>query len=207
DKAGRQWIVQADYKSWLDSRGVKAPGGKGFSSVTPQLVAGQYTKLRKYTTPSLGVYTAGASFFHDNYYADKAVDIINNHTGNKPLLMNLMVYSPHPPFSIPEPYFSKVKAQTLQLPEHVGGWSEHQSPLQLYNLSGFMGAQYSRSDWREVWAKYLGLVSLLDDNVGKVVAALKQSGIYDKALIIFTADHGEMLGSHSLWQKSCMYEE
>ncbi|MEZ4902100.1 MAG: sulfatase-like hydrolase/transferase [Spirosomataceae bacterium] len=39
------------------------------------------------------------------------------------------------------------------------------------------------------------------------MATLKEEGLYDKAIIVFTADHGEMFGSHMLWQKMCMYEE
>jgi arylsulfatase A-like enzyme len=48
---------------------------------------------------------------------------------------------------------------------------------------------------------------MLDDCVGKVIEELKAQDLYDNSLIIFTSDHGEMLGSHCLWQKMCMYEE
>jgi arylsulfatase A-like enzyme len=54
---------------------------------------------------------------------------------------------------------------------------------------------------------YGGLVSLLDDCVGKVVSELKSQELYDEAVILFGSDHGEMLGSHCLYQKMCMYEE
>lgn len=62
-------------------------------------------------------------------------------------------------------------------------------------------------DWREAWRAYLGLVSLLDDCVGRIVNKLKEKELYDNSLIVFTSDHGEMLGSHRLFQKMCMYEE
>ena len=77
----------------------------------------------------------------------------------------------------------------------------------MYNLTGAAGSRYSREQWKEVWRVYEGLVSLLDDCVGKILDELKRQGIYDDSLIIFTADHGEMLGSHRLFQKMCMYEE
>ena len=54
---------------------------------------------------------------------------------------------------------------------------------------------------------YLGLVALLDHAVGMIIDELKSQGIYDDSLILFTTDHGEMLGSHCLYQKMCMYEE
>lgn len=53
----------------------------------------------------------------------------------------------------------------------------------------------------------MGLVALLDHCVGMIIDELKKEGMYDDTLIIFTSDHGEMLGSHCLWQKMCMYEE
>ncbi len=71
----------------------------------------------------------------------------------------------------------------------------------------FIGSRYDREHWRAIWAKYLGLVKLLDDEVGRVIKALKDEGLYDKAIILFTAELGEMLGSHMLWQKMVMYEE
>lgn len=53
----------------------------------------------------------------------------------------------------------------------------------------------------------MGLVRMLDHCVGRVLEELKRQGIYDDSLILFTSDHGEMLGSHGLFQKMCMYEE
>jgi choline-sulfatase len=100
-----------------------------------------------------------------------------------------------------------VKEKDFTLPDNVGQFYPGQSPLQAYVLPGFIGLRYNREEWRAIWAKYLGLVKLLDDEVGRLITTLKQEGLYDKAIIIFTVDHGEMLGSHMLWQKMVMYEE
>ena len=48
---------------------------------------------------------------------------------------------------------------------------------------------------------------MLDSYVGQLLDEVKKQGIYDESLILFTSDHGEMLGSHGLFQKMCMYEE
>jgi choline-sulfatase len=61
--------------------------------------------------------------------------------------------------------------------------------------------------WRKAWAVYLGMVKLLDDQIGRVLNVLEQRGFLENALVIFTSDHGEMLGSHRMFQKMCMYEE
>ena len=83
----------------------------------------------------------------------------------------------------------------------------NQSPLQMYNLTGVVGAAYGRQEWKEAWRVYLGLVAMLDACVGQILDELKAQGIYEESLIVFTSDHGEMLGSHGLFQKMCMYEE
>ena len=56
-------------------------------------------------------------------------------------------------------------------------------------------------------ASYYALVSFLDDNIGKVLAALDAAGLTDSTRVIYTSDHGENLGSRGLWGKSVMYEE
>jgi arylsulfatase A-like enzyme len=116
-----------------------------------------------------------------------------------------MFVAPHPPYEIPEPWFSMIPDASL--PENVGQWCEGQSPLQLYNLTGALGARYTREDWQRIWPVYLGLVALLDRAVGMILDELERQGIYEDSLILFLADHGEMLGSHCLFQKMCMYEE
>lgn len=100
-----------------------------------------------------------------------------------------------------------MKEGSFSLPDNVGVFSDGQSPLQLYNLPGYVGSRYDRSHWLEAWRVYLGLVSLLDDMVARLIGELKDQGLYDESVILFTSDHGEMLGSHALFQKMCMYEE
>lgn len=206
-KSKTSWITQEDYSEWMKGQKKTKPGGKQYKDNAPEIVSGTHTQLRSYSVPEVGVYKEGVDFFLDHYIANQTIDAIKNRDKTRPLLLNTMFLAPHPPFSIPEPYFSMVTTKDFTLPENVGKWYPGQSPLQLYNLTGFIGTRYNREQWNEIWTKYMGLVKLLDDEVGRVIQALKAEGIYDKAIILFTADHGEMLGSHSLWQKMCMYEE
>ncbi len=65
----------------------------------------------------------------------------------------------------------------------------------------------TESDWRALIARYWGLCSLVDTYVGQIIRALKESGIYDDTIIVFTSDHGDMMGSHRLLAKCVMFEE
>lgn len=202
-----KWITQESYSQWMKEQGKSKPGGKIYKDVAPELVSSTHTQLRAYSTPNTGLYKEGIDYFLDHYIANETIKAIQQRDTKKPLLLNAMFLAPHPPFSVPEPYYSKYGLKDFQLPENVGEWYPGQSPLQMYNLTGFIGSRYQREQWGQIWTKYLGLVKLLDDEVGRVITQLKQTGIYEQATVLFTADHGEMLGSHSLWQKMCMYEE
>jgi choline-sulfatase len=66
---------------------------------------------------------------------------------------------------------------------------------------------FDEATLRRAMAAYYGMVTFLDDQVGRVLQALDDVGLRDSTRIIYTADHGEMLGAHGLWWKNCMYEE
>jgi arylsulfatase A-like enzyme len=200
------WLtLEGRHRQYLQTNGKREPGGPSFKGSVPELASGRITRKKSYSIPKTGRYEGGFDDFTDGFIVNDALHAIRQRDTGKPFLLNAMFHAPHPPFDIPEPWFSKVKK--ADLPENVGVWCGNQSPLQLYNLTGALGTRYTREDWQSIWPVYLGLVSLLDDCVGMIVDELKKQGMYDDSLIIFTSDHGEMLGSHGLWQKMCMYEE
>ncbi|HXF67832.1 MAG TPA: sulfatase-like hydrolase/transferase [Burkholderiales bacterium] len=60
---------------------------------------------------------------------------------------------------------------------------------------------------RRAIAAYFGLVSFLDDNIGRILRALEEAGLAEQTRVIYTSDHGDNLGARGLWGKSTMYEE
>jgi arylsulfatase A-like enzyme len=199
--------TEKHYGQYLKQHGKRAPGGKSFRGMTPEMAFGTTTRMKEYSAPNIGCYEEGFDYYFDGYFANASVEALKNRDRSKPFALNAMFLAPHPPLDIPEPWFSQFRPGEVELPDNVGRWSPNQSPLQLYNLTGAIGSKYSRDDWQKVWPVYLGLVGLLDHCVGMVIEELKRQQIYDDTLLIFTSDHGEMLGSHCLWQKMCMYEE
>lgn len=203
-----RWVAgMREYKQHLREHGQRAPGGPAYKSLVPEMAGGRTTRAKSYSVPTTGAYEPGFDHFFDGYFAHEAVAAIRGRDASKPMLLNAMFLAPHPPFDVPEPWHSMWAEGELGLPDNVGFWDAGQSPLQLYNLTGFVGTRYSRAEWEAIWRVYLGLVSLLDHCVGMIVDELKAQDMYEDALIVFTSDHGEMLGSHRLWQKMCMYEE
>ncbi|MFS0838753.1 sulfatase [Paenibacillus sp. 1P03SA] len=200
------WLpLEERYEAFLKEQGKPKPGGRDYQGPVAEQVYGAITRKRNYSIPATGRYEEGLDYFYDGFILKDCLHAIRNRDKSKPFALTAMFTAPHPPFHIPEPWYSMI--QDAQLPDNVGEWGDNQSPLQLYNLPGLLGSTYSRMEWERIWNVYLGLTALLDHCVGEVIAQLKREGIYDETLIVFASDHGEMLGSHRLWQKMCMYEE
>lgn len=60
---------------------------------------------------------------------------------------------------------------------------------------------------RKLRAKYLGMVTLVDQAVGDILQALDDNRLRDDTIVVFTSDHGDLVGDHMLFGKSCTYEE
>ena len=197
--------LENGYAEHLQATGARMPGGPTFTGLCPELHARKTTAARRYSIPQTGNYESGLENFFDGYILKESLNAIDHRDPSKPFLLNAMFIAPHPPFDIPSPWYEKHK--DVPMPENVGRWDKLQSPLNLYHMAGALGARYQRDEWQEPWRVYAGLVSLLDHCVGQIIDKLKEQGMYEDSVILFTADHGEMLGSHCLWQKMVLYEE
>jgi arylsulfatase A-like enzyme len=148
-----------------------------------------------------------AQHFKDFYFTRAMEEQIGRADPGRPSAFVFQAWAPHPPFFAPEPYFSLYDPAAIRLPENVGRWYPGMPPTVMLGTGGQRGFPLEREEWRRLWAVYFGLVTLADDCIGRVIAALKARGIWDNALVVFTMDHGESLGSHRMFEKMTMYEE
>jgi arylsulfatase A-like enzyme len=65
----------------------------------------------------------------------------------------------------------------------------------------------TESGWRKLRAQYFANVTLVDRNIGRIIETLKNAGLDDNTIIVFTSDHGEMAGDHGMLEKRSLYEE
>ena len=138
----------------------------------------------------------------------------------KPWFLHLGYYRPHPPFIAPAPYHAMYKPSDMPAPIRSPNWQDEaaQHPLLQHYLrdikqgSFFHGAGGAASTLdeasiRQMRATYAGLISEVDDCLGRVFAWLEENGEWDKTMIIFTSDHGEQLGDHWLLGKVGYFDE
>jgi arylsulfatase A-like enzyme len=104
---------------------------------------------------------------------------------------------PHDLWVIPEPYYSLVDRDKVELPGSfdVPDWDRRGPSKRLGDIMGPEGI-------REYAAIYHGMVKYIDDQLGRVLAKLDEKGLADDTLVVFTTDHGDMVGAHGCIGKS-----
>jgi len=133
--------------------------------------------------------------YHDVFTTGLAVDLIRAQAKDKPLCLVVSLHSPHPPLDAPGDYATMFDPEKLTLPANV-------PPKYLRE-----GHALDHAETRAMLANYLGKMALVDDCVGKLADAMKARGTWANTLVIFTADHGEMMGAHGYLTKGRFYEE
>ncbi len=125
---------------------------------------------------------------------------------DEPFSITCSFHFPHAPMLPPEPYYSMYPAKDMVPPQSISDDMQN-SPYRTAN--GRLGnPEYADIEKiRYMISNYYGLVREIDDWVGKMLAALDKHGLTDNTLVIFTSDHGEMLGAHGLREKNVFYEE
>ena len=128
-------------------------------------------------------------------------------TDNPWVLFSSMV-SPHYPLMAPDEFYELYAGTDLPRPRLYGEADRPDHPViahyrETWNYDDYFDAQRLRAGL----TAYYGLCSFLDYQVGRILAALEESGFAKDTLVIYTSDHGESLGNRGLWGKSVMYEE
>ncbi len=142
----------------------------------------------------------------------RAAEFLRRQRGDRPFLLHVNFLEPHMPFMGPyddmyAPDQVPVGPHFLRPPsEGASGLNRNQADF--YSHSAFEGHDLStESGWRKLRAQYLGLVTLVDEAVGDIMEALEGSGQADNTIIVYTSDHGDMMGDHSILAKTVQYEE
>jgi len=141
----------------------------------------------------------------DDKLADLTVNQINDALSNEePFFITTSFIWPHDPNFLPDPYYGFFNPDSLVIPTSKTPEKRFEKSWSRRMVKG-----YGEQGLREFLRIYYGAVKYLDDRVGKILATLERQGQLDETLIIFTSDHGDMMGGHGMVWKSnkSFYEE
>ncbi len=139
------------------------------------------------------------------FLVNRLIDYIG--AAREPFVAHLSLLRPHPPFVAPEPYnamYDPISAPGFTrcaTPDEEGRqhpWLAHQLSRKLFR------APANEKKLRRLKAAYYGLMSEVDAEIGRLIHYVKERGLWEKTLIVFTSDHGEQMGDHWLLGK-CGY--
>ena len=127
---------------------------------------------------------------------------------DKPWALFVSLVCPHPPWIAPEQFFNLYPHNEIPLPlayiEKVR--SMHQGLEDFRRFFGVQGS-FDEPTLKKVTAAYYGMISYLDENIGKLLKTLEDTGLSKKTRVIYSSDHGESMGQKGLFSKCNMYEE
>ena len=143
-----------------------------------------------------------------------AVDFLDRYDLDAPLFLKVSFERPHSPYDPPQRYLDRYRDVTIPGPV-TGDWEgvlyNHGKgvPADSIPTTGPQDASFGNFGIDQVLKSkkhYYANISFIDDQVGELVAKLKEKGMYDNTLILFTADHGDAMGDHYRWRKTYPYQ-
>jgi arylsulfatase A-like enzyme len=201
------WMEGQDHRAYLKELGLDPydPGGpthlrrRVFENYTGEFKPQMYSSTRRAPWPH------GAETFLDSFSTRHAESFVRRRRSG-PFALFLNIWAPHPPYRVPEPYFSLFDPTALTLPANVGVPSEGEPENRRKGVAAQLAEGVEMAEWREAWAAHLGLVKLADTLIGRLFEALRETGQEENTVVLFTVDHGDLMGQHAMFQKMEMYE-
>jgi arylsulfatase A-like enzyme len=185
-----QYVDLRGYDSWRAAKGIPPrPTDGGWRGQADPFIGPEASRLAWCADQTIGLIEAAA--------ADGA-----------PFFVRWDSSAPHLPNVLPEPYAS------LYSPDAIPPWPSFPDPLigkpyiQAQQRRTWDVEGWTWSDWAPIVGRYLGEISLLDAQVGRVLEALDRLDLTENTLVIYTTDHGDLCGGHGMVDKHyVMYDD
>ncbi|TBU75012.1 choline-sulfatase [Pseudomonas daroniae] len=128
-------------------------------------------------------------------------------TPDQPFCLTVSMTHPHDPYTIPEEYWDRYSDDDIPLPRQVIDQAEQDPHSQrLLKVIDLWDKPLPEHKIRDARRAYFGACSYIDDNIGKLLKTLKDCKLADDTIIVFSGDHGDMLGERGLWYKMHWFE-
>ena len=182
----------SDYRRWFQ---LHAPGQD------PDKTGIGWNDLRA------GVYQLPEDLHPTAWTGETACELIRNYNDERPLFLKVSFARPHSPYDPPQRLLDLYEGAAIPAP-YAGDWAgahaalQEPTPQATRSPYGNYGDDYACNSRRYYYAN----VTFVDEEIGKIIAALREKGMYDNALIVYVSDHGDMLGDHYYWRKTYPYE-
>jgi arylsulfatase A-like enzyme len=208
------WMEEKGFKNWRDY----------FQKWPPEPKQGKDKEAHDYFTEREHSWDLPQEYHYTTWTGERTIaNIEESVRQNKPFFVWSSFHDPHPPYLVPEPWASMydpadmepgtmIPGELDRMPPHFGltqqaspdysAWRETQ-----FGNHGFHTHLIDREKLKKNMAIYYGMVSFMDQQIGRILKRLDELGIADNTLVIFSTDHGHYLGHHGLTAKGAFHYE
>ncbi len=141
-----------------------------------------------------------------NWTAREMSKVIARRDPTRPAFWHMSFNHPHPPLAPLDAYLNIYRGIDVRMP-FMGEWAKDVHEIPALRLRPHGPDTYSEEAARLARQAFYALITHVDHQIGLVIGMLREQGIADDTVILFTADHGDMLGNHGLYNKSVFYED
>jgi arylsulfatase A-like enzyme len=153
------------------------------------------------TAGPAGTSAADNDHHFSGFFANRAIEFLREHE-EQPFCLWLSFYGPHVPWVASRPWMERYDAEALHLPPSFGERREGM-PKELERMQQLFAGLEDR-DFREFLRCYYALISQIDFNIGRVLDELEHLGLAENTIVVYTSDHGEMMGEHGVFRKAVL---
>lgn len=127
---------------------------------------------------------------------------------DRPFMMTVSLTHPHDPYVITQDYWDLYDEDKIDSPhiDHIPVEERDPHSQSLYYHYGQDKCVLSKQDYRNARRGYYGMISYIDELFGQVMQALRDSGFADNTTVIFSSDHGDMIGERGMWFKKTLFD-
>jgi len=167
-----------------------------------------YHTMESVLTP--GVCAASMQMDYDDEVAHRAVRRLRDlaRGRERPFFLTVSFTSPHDPWELRPDYWERYDPAAIELPAVGPIARERTDPhsLRLRDMCGIDEVALTDAQVRRARHAYYAAISYVDERIGEVLDELAATGLDDDTIVLFTADHGELLGERGLWYKMSFFE-
>ena len=190
--------VENDYHAWL-----RATQPEIYAQMFPEAGANESTAYGNKAKMGTPIDSVPKEAHYSHWVADCALEFINHpREEDDSFCLVANFFDPHHPFGAPQEFRDLIDSDAIPDPNTRDDELSNKPPEQtFYSEKSYAGVapgfrDYTQEQIREIRAQYWAMIALIDYEVGRILDALAKAGLAEDTLVVFTSDHGEMLGNH-----------
>ena len=201
-----------EYVEWIKGQGTDHNSvlqARGIASLDDYRNSQEHPGFGGFSEPSAEADNVPPHLHQTHWCTEKAIEFIQrNRETDKPWLLSINPFDPHPPFDAPYEYYRRYDPEAMPGAHFADGDIEHQRRLEAADIDFQTDARHpDELQHKHIQASYYAMIEFLDEEFGRLLDYLDQSEQRENTIIIFMSDHGETLCDHGLLLKGCRFYE